>query len=413
MVLATHNRKEVVRETLSALRRCELDRSAYEILLVDNASTDGTPEAVQTEVDRLIRLRRNRGSCAKSVAVRHSEAHFVAFLDDDSAPRPGSLSRMLEHFAEDPRLAAAGFAVHLPDGRQEGGALPGVFVGCGVGLRKSALLEVGGLDVGFFMQAEEYDLCFRMVNAGWGVKVFDDLHVEHRKSPLARRSERTTYYDIRNNLRVIERYLPSPARTAYFADCVQRYRWLADREEHQAAHSRGRRAGRVAALVDRIRRRRQPLSAEAFEFFFRWREIETQFRRLREQGVRRVILADLGKNVFAYFRGAAHAGVEIAAVGDDRFAASARAYRGLPILPLDEAFRLSADAIVVANSSPIHAGATYRRASAITDRPVHCWQGLPPTPPKTGIISPTPSGLTDNIVAGNRHAYVAQQAQAG
>ena len=46
-VLATHNRCAVVMDTLSQLLRCGLDRRDYEIILVDNASDDGTPEAVE------------------------------------------------------------------------------------------------------------------------------------------------------------------------------------------------------------------------------------------------------------------------------------------------------------------------------------------------------------------------------
>ena len=61
---------------------------------------------------------------------------------------------MIEHFEADPRLGAAGFTVHLPDGRLEGGALPGVFLGCGVGFRAEALRGAGGLDPSLFMQAE-------------------------------------------------------------------------------------------------------------------------------------------------------------------------------------------------------------------------------------------------------------------
>jgi putative ABC transport system substrate-binding protein len=60
------------------------------------------------------------------------------------------------------------------------GALPGVFVGCGVGLRAEAYAESGGLDRTFFMQAEEYDLSFRLAVAGW--EVGRNLRIETRWS---------------------------------------------------------------------------------------------------------------------------------------------------------------------------------------------------------------------------------------
>ena len=48
--------------------------------------------------------------------------------------------------------------------------------------------EVGGLDRTFFMQAEEYDLSFRLLAAGGKVEIFGDLAVDHWKTPQARRS---------------------------------------------------------------------------------------------------------------------------------------------------------------------------------------------------------------------------------
>ena len=66
IVMSTHNRREVVLRSLEQLGSCELPRSQYEIIVVDNASTDGTPDAVAPLVDRLIRLDENAGSCAKA-----------------------------------------------------------------------------------------------------------------------------------------------------------------------------------------------------------------------------------------------------------------------------------------------------------------------------------------------------------
>ena len=67
--MATHNRREVVVGTLRRLAACGLSRAEYEIIVVDNASTDGTPDATAGEVDTLLRLSRNAGSCAKAFGV--------------------------------------------------------------------------------------------------------------------------------------------------------------------------------------------------------------------------------------------------------------------------------------------------------------------------------------------------------
>lgn len=374
-VLATHNRRSVLESTLAGLRACAAEFGDHEIIVVDNASTDGSAAVITDAGAIAVPLARNAGSCAKAYGVDRAKGRYVVFLDDDSFPHPGSIARMIEHFENDDRLGAAGFRVHLPNRREEGGALPGVFLGCGVGFRAEALRAAGGLDRTFFMQAEEYDLAFRLVGAGWRVRMFDDLHVDHLKTPQARRSERTTYYDIRNNLRVIARYLPRSHYAVYRADCLQRYAWLAHRDGNGTACRRGALAGRLLGAVERVAYRRRRLDASAVERFYRWSYVESRMAELAADGVRRVVFADLGKNVFPFARAAKETGIEVVAIGDDRFAQPGCRYRGVPIVPLKDALRLDVDAIVVANSSAVHGTATYGNLTGSVDTPVHHWFG--------------------------------------
>ncbi len=379
IVLATRNRVEILRRTLERVHECGLPRRNYEVILVDNGSTDGTAGQVQSLCDVLVRLRGNRGSCAKSLGVARARGRFILFLDDDSFPHPESVERMVEHFEADAALGFAGFTIQLPDGRLEGSALPGVFHGAGVGFRAEALRQAGGLDVGLFMQAEEYDLSFRLANAGWGGRVFEDLHVDHLKTAQARQSERTTYFDVRNNLRLAARYLPSPAHRLYQQDWLQRYQWLAQGEGHERAYSRGRRAGVAYGLWDRPKFRRHRLCAATFEHFFRWDELHRRMLDLAERGIRRAVFADLGKNVYAFFRAAALARVAVVAVADDRFHAPQRWYRGIPVCTTHQGLREPADAIVVSNMAAPFATATAQRWRERTELPVFCWYGLPGT----------------------------------
>jgi hypothetical protein len=320
---------------------------------------------------------------------------------------------MVERFEADPRLGAAGFTVHLPNGRQEGGALPGVFVGCGVGFRAEALRAVGGLDRTFFMQAEEYDLSFRLVNAGWEVGVFDDLHVEHLKTEHARRSERTTFYDTRNNLRVIARYLPAPYNRLYGEDGLQRYAWLAQRDGHDRAFARGARAGRRRAILERWFYRQQRLSPEAFERFYRWTFIRQRMVELARGGVRRIVLADLGKNILPFHRAASEAGIEIAAIGDDRFAAPRRFSRGVPVLPMEGALARPHDAVVVSNTGPVHAARTERLLLARNVGPVHSWFNAKEHAGVGEFGSSPPASDSDDIPAGRSAACAMLGGRAG
>jgi GT2 family glycosyltransferase len=376
-VIATYNRRDVLLATLQALRNTAIEAGSAEIIVVDNASNDTTSEAIRSHFPevRVIALSNNLGSCAKAVGVDHAGGNYCVFLDDDSHPQPGSLRRMIERFQADDRLGGAGFVVHLPDGRCESSALPNVFVGCGAGFRRDALRDVGGLDAGLFMQAEEYDLSFRLVAAGWKVETFPDLHVNHLKSPQARIGRRTVYYDTRNNLLVSARYLPDTYEPILRQDWSQRYRWIAGMAGHPSAYWRGR----FDAWRRRNRERRRyanwRLQPAAFEYLFRFGYIEHRMSALATTGVRRIVLADLGKNIRPFVQSARAARLTVCAIADDRFAHPRRAYDGISIRALPDALRLDPDAIVISNTSPAHATASAARLAAHTSIPVQRWFG--------------------------------------
>lgn len=378
VVLATHNRRDAVVNTLHRLVDCGLDQRDYEIIVVDNCSTDGTAEALASRSGVThIRLDQNMGSCAKAVGVDRARSPLLLFLDDDSYPRPGCLSRMLRAFEEHRNLAAAGFTVHLPDDSQECSALPHVFVGCGVGLRTRAVRHVGGLDRTFFMQAEEYDLSFRLLQAGMQVEIFADLQVDHLKSPQARRSERTTLMDIRNNLRVIGRYLPQPAANIYAQDWIRRYSWMATSAGHATPFRQGLARGKRLAHAERRLFKPWRMSQAALEQVFGWKFVGQRMSSLAESGVRRVVLADLGKNAYAFVRAAGESGIQVLSLADNRFASEQRRYRGIPIVTVDEALSQKPDAVVIANTSYVHAT---RRAAELAQRgapSVHNWFSMP------------------------------------
>ncbi len=371
IILATHNRPSVLAHTLSQFRRLGLDCDEVQTIVVDNASRADTAEVVRAHRPvELLRLNRNFGSCGKALALPLVRAPVVLFLDDDSYPRPGSVDRLLAYFDRDPTLGAAGFVIRLPDGSEECSALPHVFVGCGVGLRTAALRQVGGLDRSFFMQAEEYDLSFRLLQAGWKVEVFPDLVVDHLKTPQARSSTRTTFLDVANNLRVLARYLPQPYYGIYRSDWLTRYRWLAEFQGRRWAFRLGRAFGTWRGLSERAGYRRWRLSASVFERLFSWSYVARRMAELRAGGVRRITLIDFGKNLYAFYRGARLAGLQITGLGDDRVAGPpglGRRYRGLPVLTLTEALGVATDALVVSNTSYVHAR---QRAASLAAGPV-------------------------------------------
>ena len=130
-VISTYNRRDALAGTLGALSAAAAGCLPWEAIVVDNASTDGTAEMVQRKFPfaRLMRQTVNRGPCAKNLALAEARGEFIVFLDDDSYPFDGAISRMVQYFQADPKLGAAIFAVQLPSGECECSAYPEVFAG--------------------------------------------------------------------------------------------------------------------------------------------------------------------------------------------------------------------------------------------------------------------------------------------
>jgi GT2 family glycosyltransferase len=363
-IISTHNRREVLLRTLSRLRALQL--AECEIHVVDNASRDGTAAALAAIPQiKLHAQRRNRGPCAKNLALPHARGEFLVFLDDDSYPLPGSIERMIQHFHQNPRLGAASFTITLPDGSRECSAYPNIFIGCGVGLRRSAIEQIGGLPEDFFMQAEEYDLSLRLLDAGWEVRTFDDLHVEHLKTPVARASNRTMRLDVRNNLILVACYFPRRWAVPFAVDWLRRYGLLASARKQRRAFV----LGLLQGLIGAIRTRRRCISDDAFERFARIEQIHAQLCEARDRHpARRVLFVDLGKNMLAYRRAARECGLKIVAIADDRLAG--RRYRGIPIVTDQQATLLDFDLAIIANTSPVHAQRRLGEMTALLSRPV-------------------------------------------
>jgi GT2 family glycosyltransferase len=367
-LISTYNRREVLLQTLRRLCDCGLSRDEYEIIVVDNASRDGTADAVLQECRdvRLIALSHNQGPCAKNSGLAHARGEFVVFLDDDSFPEGDSLQRMIAHFRGDAKLGAAVFTITLPDGTRECSAYPSVFIGCGTGFRRAALEQVGGLPEDFFMQAEEYDLSLRLMDAGWDVRMFDDLHVTHLKTPTARFSRRVTRLDVRNNLVLASRHFPERWIRPFAIDWMKRYYFIAAAKGHRAAYFAGLAQGLARVAVSA---KRKAIADETFERFARINEIERRLRVAQRQlQFRSVLFVDLGKYFLPYWMAAQACGLDVVAIADRNLGESKRRYRGIPIVSDAIARTLAFDAAVVSNLSPVHAHGARDRWRAIDDR---------------------------------------------
>jgi glycosyltransferase involved in cell wall biosynthesis len=99
VVVATRNRWPDLEQSLP--------RHEAAVILVDNGSTDGTPERVRERFPHVevVELPHNQGAVARNIGVRRASTPYVAFADDDSWWAPGALARAAGLFDEHPRLA--------------------------------------------------------------------------------------------------------------------------------------------------------------------------------------------------------------------------------------------------------------------------------------------------------------------
>lgn len=370
VLISTFNRRDVTLQTLERLKHCGLGPNRYEIIVIDNASSDGTAAAIAREFPhvRLLAESANRGPCAKNLGIPLAQGQYIVFLDDDSFPDSRSIERMIRHFECDPRLGAAVFTITLPDGSRECSAYPDVFIGCGTGFRREALEQVGGLPEDFFMQAEEYDLSLRLLESGWRVRTFDDLHISHLKTPGARFSERITRFDVRNNLTLIGRHFPDEWVLPFAWDWAKRYYAIAACKGHRKAYFRGLLEG-VARMIHQ--RDRKPVAAKTFEVFAKIEQTRERMAWAKQQlRLERVLFVDLGKNMLPFYRAAYDANLKVVAVADNKLSQTSRRYRGIPVLSDLAAMELNFDAAIVSNLSPVHAAARKHHWRRLTDKPV-------------------------------------------
>jgi GT2 family glycosyltransferase len=202
VVVASRDRRE---ELLASLPRHEAP-----VVLVDNASTDGSAAAVRERLPAVdvVALARNRGAVARTLGAARATTRYVAFADDDSWWAPGSLARAVALLDAHPRAALlAGRILVGPQERPDplcavmarsalgtphdlpGPGLLG-FAACAVVVRREAFLAVGGFDDVVVFPGEEERVALDLTAAGWGLAYVEELVVHHHPSPIRERPER-------------------------------------------------------------------------------------------------------------------------------------------------------------------------------------------------------------------------------
>ncbi|AJP05901.1 glycosyl transferase [Streptomyces cyaneogriseus subsp. noncyanogenus] len=200
MVIATRDRSASLAVTLRHLLALP---ERPEIVVADNASTDGTRAMLARDFPRVrvLALPYNCGALARTHGVRALDTPYVAFSDDDSWWAPGALSTAARLFDEHPRLGLVSARTLVgpaddPDPLNDvlaasplGPAtdLPGTqvlgFLGCAAVARRTAYLDAGGYHPLLFFGAEETLLAYDLAARGWGVTHCPDVVAHHHPDP--------------------------------------------------------------------------------------------------------------------------------------------------------------------------------------------------------------------------------------
>jgi GT2 family glycosyltransferase len=225
VVIATRNRRDELQRTLRELRRLP---EAPPVVVVDNGSEDGTADAAaRVEGVEVVRLDRNAAAAARNIGAQLLDTPFVAFADDDSWWRAGSLPAAARLLRAHPDVGLCTARILLGDDQREdplcetfrhsplGSSCPGPtvlgFVACAAVVRRDAFLDVGGFTEELGVGGEETLVALDLADRGLRCVYVDELVAHHHPSPVRDKSARHRRV-LRNEL--WSTWLRLPARDA-------------------------------------------------------------------------------------------------------------------------------------------------------------------------------------------------------
>ncbi|MGJ0483999.1 MAG: glycosyltransferase family 2 protein [Methylomicrobium sp.] len=221
IIIVSWNARDYLRKCLSSLSSgvCQYP---MEIIVVDNASSDGSPECVASEFPnvRLIRNTENMGfSKANNIGVSVSSGDYLCFVNSDVEVLPDCITRLVNYVEEHPEAGMVGPLIIGGDGQLQRScrgfpsvwnmfcralALDTIFknfrfftgysmahwpqntlrsvdilTGCFWLVRRQAMEQVGLLDESFFIYGEDMDWCKRFREKGWEVVFFPSAKAIH------------------------------------------------------------------------------------------------------------------------------------------------------------------------------------------------------------------------------------------
>lgn len=207
IVIVVHNHRKDLERCLLSLYEHSLEDT--EIIVVDNASTDGSAEFVQSQFPQVVYLysQDNLGfGHGNNQGARHAQGEYLVFLNPDTVvtrnwleplistlmddPQVGLTTPKILHFDETSSISACGLQIHLTGIGQCRGVgeqnhlYPkqeevGAIHGAAFAIKKAVFEKIGGFDAPFFLYVEDTDISWRARLAGYHCIYVPDSVIYH------------------------------------------------------------------------------------------------------------------------------------------------------------------------------------------------------------------------------------------
>jgi hypothetical protein len=242
VIIVNWNTCDILRECLLSIYK-QTEIVDFEVVVVDNGSTDGSAEMVKEEFQSVILMENshNKGfAAANNQGITVAKGRYVLLLNSDTIILNNAIAKTVAFADAHPEAAVVGCRVLNPDrtlqqtcfmfpsilnlflsslylyklfpnsrffGRERMGWWKrndvrevDVVTGCFMLVRREAIEQVGMMDERFFVYGEETDLCFRLKQAGWKIIFTPDAEIVHLGGASSSQMKRQMYLQLRGSI---------------------------------------------------------------------------------------------------------------------------------------------------------------------------------------------------------------------
>jgi len=189
VIIPTYNRYQTLRKTIESLLNQDLEKDKYEIIVVDDGSTDETKWEIQSYPIKYIRQEHQGPAIARNTGVKIATGKLLAFIDSDAIADKEWLKKALSHF-QSPSLTILEGKIINPSSEPLSlfahtfeNLKGGLYQTCNIFIRREVFVAVNGFDPAFgkdYFFREDSDLIFTLMEKGLFRGIFaEDVIVYH------------------------------------------------------------------------------------------------------------------------------------------------------------------------------------------------------------------------------------------